>query len=116
VLELNEDKIKVIASAFRSRIISYRLETDNHPVDIDGYMDEHRENVISLITKTLKQHFIIRINIELFGNYVLPEKDEKDTKSFNTRFQTIDSATDVHHIYQEFIDIIKKKASDFQVS
>ncbi|CAG9772350.1 unnamed protein product [Ceutorhynchus assimilis] len=70
---------------------------------------------LSLITKAkieqLKKHRAVKINVELFGQYVLHSKETTETKSFNTKNKIITS--DSEEIFNGFLSVFKEKVLIF---
>lgn len=107
-----ESNIQIIKTAFKNRLLSYRLSTNLHPTSVGLYMEELKSKIIDLIRKSLSTHSYMKLNMELYGLYILLEK--KEIKSFNSRFILILPSTDLEKLFTEFRQVLVAKASEFQ--
>lgn len=57
---------------------------------------------------------VLKLIFELYGFYVIPEKELPDVKSFNSQNKVINVTTNLELIFEEFVDEILAKAADFQ--
>lgn len=58
-------------------------------VHIEEYFDEVKPIFFNLFQDELIKHRSLKINLELFGQFVLQLKETVQTKSFNTRNKVI---------------------------
>lgn len=77
-------------------------------------MLEIKETALNLITNQLMKLTSLKVNVELFGSYILPSKGLRDVKSFNTKNVIITEGSDISQIYDDFVGILDMKVSDFQ--
>jgi hypothetical protein len=80
------------------------------------YLKDLKCKVIHLVRKWLNIYSLIKVNIELFGIYLLPTSEKQEVKTFNTKYNIISTNTDLGVFFNEYQDIILKKASDFAES
>lgn len=115
--EISDEGVQVITTAFKTRIAQYRVFCDEK-LNFDLFFEGVKNKMIYLINKTLCEHLSVKVNIELFGVYVLPHREDEseETKSFNSKFRVISLSTDLDELYQSFCGILLKKAEDFQVN
>lgn len=114
VISVVEDGVEKLQSAFKNRISSYRFSTKNQCTDIAQFLEEVKPKVISIIEKHIKTFFSLKINMELFGLYVIEEKELSDIKSFNTKNKIVTHSLSLSNMYDEFKEDIMEKASTFQ--
>ncbi|KAJ8951715.1 hypothetical protein NQ318_012565 [Aromia moschata] len=77
-------------------------------------MEEVKQKVFDAINGYIQQHHALKINFELFGLYIIPEKELSDIKSFNTRNKIVTISTDLHEMYDLFEEEMVSKAAEFQ--
>ncbi|XP_071055954.1 uncharacterized protein [Onthophagus taurus] len=109
-----DDGVEEITSAFGNKITSYRITEPGKHIDISEYSYKIREKVLSLLQRVIDIHCNIKVNMECFGIYFLNSKNDVEVKSFNTKNKIITSAINVYDVYEEFVDEIKTKMSEFQ--
>lgn len=110
-----DEGVEKIDSTFGDKICSFRVsDPGRHYVDMTEFANRIREKVITLIESVMNIHGSLKVNIESSGIYFLGSNEEGEIKSFNTRNKIITLAADLYNTYDEFIDEIKTKMSDFQ--
>lgn len=77
-------------------------------------MQEIKNKVIQLIQTEVSKFLSVKISFELFGYYVIEEKDLHDVKSFNTKNEVVTGSTDLLQLYDNFTSILDQKAAEFQ--
>ncbi|XP_030757471.1 uncharacterized protein LOC115883280 [Sitophilus oryzae] len=110
---LEEKGIQVIKSAFKERIISYRLSTEENILNVKNYFKILEQKILRVFDNQLKKHTCIKVNIELFGYYYNPSNDNHDVKSFNTPFKVICNSSATKDLVEDFLTIIENKADEF---
>uniref|UniRef100_A0A6P7G7M8 Uncharacterized protein LOC114336797 isoform X1 n=1 Tax=Diabrotica virgifera virgifera TaxID=50390 RepID=A0A6P7G7M8_DIAVI len=105
--------VSKIHHVFKSRIVSYRI-TDEETLDYKTFMKNVQPASIQLIEQEVEKHATVKINMEVFAVYVIPEKDMSDIKSMNTKNKLITICSDLNNIFKDFTDEIFNKASEFQ--
>lgn len=106
--------VQIIESAFRSRIVSYRVTGHGHHVNYTVFFNEIKVKVLNLIREILLTQRSLKINMETFGRYVLPTQDIHSVKSFNTANKIVNVGSDLDTIYGSFVETMKVQAADFQ--
>jgi serine protease inhibitor len=103
----------VLNSAFQNRIISYKIFSPKHIVNLNEFEKNIREKVFKVIQMELKKHKVIKINMELFGLYYLPTTQISEIKSHNTAFEVVAESTNMDMLYEKFMGIIHGKLDAF---
>lgn len=109
-----EDKgVQIIKSAFKERIMSYRITTEKNILDVKQYFKELKDKILRILDNQLTKHTCIKINVELFGYYYNPTTNNHDVKSFNSPFKVVCKSTETKDLVEEFLMIIDNKADMF---
>lgn len=61
------------------------------------FLDGVKSAIVKLINDNLKEHNAVKVNLELFSEYVKGNDDEQEesTKSFNWRFRPVFASTPI---------------------
>lgn len=110
------DNVQLIANAFKSRIVSYRMNAQSSYVTPELFISEISLTVCNLIKKLLNKHTSLKINLELFVNYILPKNYQTSLKSFNTKYIAVFQSSDILKLFQELTNILITKCSEFELS
>lgn len=111
-----ENNIEVIQIAFKSRINTFRVKNvQSDELSIQNFLTNITESVFMLINEHLQTHTSIKVNVELFGGYMIEKNDklEYDIKSFNTKNEIITISTNLSKTYDMWKDVIKTKSEEF---
>lgn len=111
------NNVYVIATAFKERIVTYRINPSNKKnTDItpEQFLNNVTEDVKKLIAMSLSKHGSLKLNFELFGNFKLPISDETHEKSFNTKYITVFKNTNLTDLYLETQNILINKLTEFE--
>lgn len=116
--------VQIISSAFKKRIVSYRLTADSAFVSLDTniliekFIENLKGKIVKLIIGKLNDYHSLKVNFELFASFVKPAEEETPpvVKSFIIPYQVVDQATDFEELIQNLIQLLKKKLEEFQVS
>ncbi|XP_074041969.1 uncharacterized protein [Leptinotarsa decemlineata] len=108
------DGVKIIRTAFKCRIVSYRVDSQNHHIDYPTFFNELKQKVFKLLEEVLVIHKSVKVNMEVFGRYYLQTKENLEVKSFNSPNQVVDQSNDLNVIYNIFIDALTAQAMEFQ--
>lgn len=108
------DNIEVICTAFKNRIISYKLSPFEEYLTPEAFLIDNEKYFMKIINNTLKTFDCIKVNFELFAFFFLHKTGEKQLKSFNTKYSIICKGTDIHELYLNTIQSFQKKLSEFQ--
>lgn len=106
--------IQVVRSAFKCRIVSYRVHSENYHLDYVRFFTEIKNDVVKLLEEVVQIHKSVKVNMEVFGRYILHTQELSDTKSFNTSNIILDLASDLTSAYDNFIDKMISKTTEFQ--
>ncbi|KAJ8913586.1 hypothetical protein NQ315_013993, partial [Exocentrus adspersus] len=105
--------IQLTESVFRGCIASYRVHSDNEHTDFTLFF-----KFVNLMVEVLRFHTTVKVNVELFGRYIIQtgesQEDLIDIKCFNTTNQIINSSMDLDEVLNMFMDILVNQASEFQ--
>ncbi|KAJ8953848.1 hypothetical protein NQ318_006699 [Aromia moschata] len=106
--------MKLIQTAFKSRIASYRVHSENRYSDYNMFFESIKNKVIHLLSEVIKIHNAVKVIMELFGRYILQTQKIVDNKSFNTANKVIDSAAGLNDVFYVFVDLMTTQMSEFQ--
>ncbi|CAH1639518.1 unnamed protein product [Spodoptera littoralis] len=108
--------IHIIATAFNNRIMTYRLNVtqEDEYLGLEAFLSDHQTNIVELITMSLNKHNCIKVNFELFAYFMLPTLEEKQLKSFNTKYNIIYKNTDLNELLTKVMNALNEKLTEFQ--
>lgn len=110
-----DDGVEKVVGAFGDRIVSYRVSGQpKHYVNVEEFADDVKERVMTLVDSILGVHDTIKMNLELFGLYYLMSKENVEIKSFNTRNKIINHGSDIYKMFEDYMNEIITKMSEFQ--
>ncbi|KAL0849054.1 hypothetical protein ABMA28_013417 [Loxostege sticticalis] len=113
----HSDGVEIVASAFRSRIISYRIvPSESDQVSLDSFFNSISNKIKSLIDEALKKHTCLKVNFELFSIFMLFKNNMQEMKSFLTKNFVIYQNYDFNSIFFKLQSTLKKKIDEFQES
>jgi hypothetical protein len=115
----DDENIKIIENAFKSRIVSYSItDIPNEYSEVSDFIDAVQKKVQSLLETQIELHKAIKVNFELFSQYIKFDVKDGETitsiKSFNTKNQVLNQGTDFDVIYKNFAQAIKVQSEEFQ--
>lgn len=110
---LEDNDINLVRTAFKNRIVTYHVTTKENSTDVKLYLKNLKCKVLHLIRTCLNNNSVIKVNMELYGVYLLPSSETVEVKSFNTKYSIVTQDTDFDTFYDEYQNVILKKASDF---
>lgn len=109
-----ETGLTVIKSAFKNRIISYKIENElDNDTDIHRFLEKIQVKLQDAIKFHIVQHNSLKVNVELFATYILPSKHLTEVKSFNTKNFILTVASNLRTFYEEISSIIHTKMTEF---
>uniref|UniRef100_V5I8X1 Uncharacterized protein n=1 Tax=Anoplophora glabripennis TaxID=217634 RepID=V5I8X1_ANOGL len=108
------DGIQIINTAFKCRIISYRVYSESKHTDFNEFFSHVKPKIISLLEDVINVHKSIKVNMETFAKYILQTRDTCDIKSFNSSNRILDESVDLDDILQKFIDMMTSQTSEFE--
>lgn len=117
LLRTEFDNVQLIATAFKNRIASYRVNPDSSDIIMpELFLSSISSTVCNIIKTLLITHKSIKANFELFVLYKLPKNDEISLKSFNTKYTPILQSTDLKSLFEEFSKNLMSKCMEFELS
>lgn len=108
------DGVQLMQSAFKNRIVTYRISGDREHTDYTAFFEDIKSKVISLIGEILRVQQTLKINMVVVGRYFLQSQELVSDKSFNTSNAVVTMANDLHDVYQSFVEVMKVQSTDFQ--
>lgn len=110
-----ESGIQIIRNAFRDRISSFRVSSlTNRDTNVKDFLTSIRDKIINLVDEQLKKFHSLKVNLEMFGLYILATKELTDIKSFQTGYKIVTAGNNLYDFYENGIDVLDKKESEFQ--
>jgi hypothetical protein len=106
--------VAVLHSAFKSRVASYRVSTQNYHISVVEYMTELKTKIINLIEEQVAKLKSVKFNLELFGLFFLEAQDLHDVKNFITANEVATRGTDLSELYDNLTGVLDEKVSEFQ--
>jgi hypothetical protein len=107
------DGVKLVQSAFKSRICSYRISSSAIHNDFKLFFRDIKSDVLNVLEDMLNLHHTLKANIEVFASYYLETRETSDIKSFNTSFTVIDQGSDLSDMYEEKVTAITSQITEF---
>lgn len=116
LLKTEFHNIEIVATAFKKRIVTYRLypEQENEYLTANDFLFDKKNDIFKLINLSLLKHGCIKINFELFACFVLQKTDEQQIKSFNSKYVIIYKNTDLNEIYDTSSNVLEQKLTEFE--
>lgn len=106
--------VERMESAFKNRIVSYRISSDREHVDYTAFFEEIKMKVMGLLEEFLHVEKSLKVNMIAVGRYFLPTQETYSEKSFNTANQIVTLGCDLNDVYEGFVEEMKVQAADFQ--
>ncbi|XP_061704174.1 uncharacterized protein LOC133515618 [Cydia pomonella] len=114
----SEYSVYVVNSAFKCRIITYRINGTAKILDPRIYLLKIKQKFEDVLKTELQIHKHIKVNVSLHCTYVKTDSDGgvmRDLKSFNTKNASLhDGALDFPEYFDNTVLSISKKSEDFQ--
>lgn len=108
------DGVQITESAFKNRIVSYRVSCDTDHVDYSVFFNDIKVKVLDLVKDKLQLEQSLKINMVIVARYFLPSQEIYSDKSFNTCNQIVTVGSDLDDIYHSFVEAMKVQTADFQ--
>lgn len=102
----------IVESAFKQRLISYRFPNKSDST-VELFIQKVTSKLIHLIKIELEKHRNIRVNMELFAEYLLQVVEKSEVKSFNSKFIALHLGSDLNETVDNLFDVIKRKMCEF---
>lgn len=109
-----EKGVEKLQHAFKNRISSYRFSSEHTHINPTEFLETVKPKVCALLSEYVGTHNSMKVNFELFGIYIVPEKGLAEIKAFNTKNKVVNTSTDVNELYTRFKEEMLSQASDFQ--
>lgn len=108
--------VETVASAFRSRIISYKVSaiSETEKISLDSFFESCKDKIKKLLDDALEKHVSIKVNFEHFASFLMFKNDTTEIKSFGTKNVILHMNNDFDSIYGRIVNSIKKKIESFQ--
>ena len=104
----------VLQSAFKCRIVSYRVTPSDTHLHVADFMDNVKPKVLPLIRSQLGKFKSLKVNFELFGYFFLETKERDDVKCFNTKNEILTMGSDLEDVFQSITGVLDAKVAEFQ--
>lgn len=114
LLRSEYSNVQIIATAFRNRVISYKINPKATYLIPEQFLAETTSTIHNLINSLLKKHRSLKVNFELFITYKLPKNDTSSLKSFNTKYSMVFQSTNILQLYHEQSNILALKCVEFE--
>jgi hypothetical protein len=108
------DGVEIISTAFKNRISTHRIKGQKTHIDLENFITEIKPKILEILRESIEKFITVKIQFEVFGSYVIEEKDLQEMKSFNTKYMVVTKASDLDEIIHTFMKIIDQKMNDFQ--
>ncbi|XP_047024710.1 uncharacterized protein LOC124633507 [Helicoverpa zea] len=117
LLRTEYQNVQLIASAFKDRIASYKINPQNNEIITpELFLSDVFNTIYNLLQPLLQKHKSLKINFELFVLYLLPKNEELSLKSFNTKYSIINQSTDIISLYKDCTQRLVCKCLEFELS
>lgn len=107
--------IDIIATAFKNRIISYRVNPSQEFLDPEAFLMASKEIVMKVINNNLIKHGAIKLNFELFAHFIQPKSYKQQMKSFNTKYEIVYQSTDISSLFSNVVNTFERKISELEL-
>lgn len=108
------DGIQIVKTAFKNRLTTYRIFSKKYPTDVELYLNDLKPKFVSLLKNSLLNHTNVKVNMELYGAYLLPSDESQDIKSFNSRYSIVSMQTDLDELFNVFQQVLVSKSCRFR--
>lgn len=113
------ENIQIIATAFKNRIISYKvnpLKSSEVTIIPEIFLNQISKSVCDIINLMIQKHKAIKVNFELFVSYILPKNNESSMKSFNTKYMVAVPNTNIYNLYFKCSEKLISKCLEFELA
>lgn len=108
-----DSNLKLVQTAFKHRILTYHISSDIHLTDVKLYLEELKPKIINLLNECMLVNQSLRVNVELYGRYMLASTKEEEIKSFNTKYALVYDYTNLDDFFEGYKQALIKKTSEF---
>ncbi|KAB0790253.1 hypothetical protein PPYR_15409, partial [Photinus pyralis] len=113
-LAFSTEGVQVITSAFKSRIVSYRISANTQYINLKEFVESLADVIKKLVREQIDIMGSVKVNCELFGYFILESKDRGEVKSFNTRNQVLTISSDLSEWFKDIIEKLEVDATEFE--
>jgi hypothetical protein len=108
--------IDIIATAFKNRIVTYRINPAQEVEHLtpEAFLCDVKNDVLKVIKLSLLKHTCLKLNFELFAAFSLPHFGKQEMKSFNTKYDCVFNNSDTDEMYLNAIETFKQKLTEFE--
>lgn len=114
ILKSEFEHVDIIATAFKNRIMTYRLNPSEEYLTPESFLMDSQEHIMKVIINSLIKHNCIKVNFELFAYFVQPKSGEQQLKSFNTKYEVVYQSTDISQLLININNIFERKVTELQ--
>lgn len=113
---INIDGVRVLESAFRNRIVAYRIDAATEPARacLNSFLQSIRNNILKLINESLQKHTTIKVNFELFSKFLMIADNREVTKSFGTKNIILYRNYDFENLFEVVQNTLKNKMEEYE--
>lgn len=105
--------VKLVQSAFKNRICSYRISSSDSHTDLKLFFSDIKSSVLNVLEEMASIHRTLKVHMEVFASYYLETQEISSIKSFNTPNKIVDEGCDITEIYEEMVSVMVSKSSEF---
>lgn len=111
--------VSILQQIYKNRIIIYKIEPGEEEgqkfQQVSEFLGSVQTKILELIRDNLLKHGNLKINLELYGIYLLvgKETEEREIKSFNTKMRVVSISTNLEEEFSHFMGSLEKKTSEF---
>lgn len=106
--------VEIVKTSFQRRIVSYRISSEQYHINYDMFFNELKDKALRIMDDAVTQFKAVKVNMEVFGVYIHQKQNVRDIKSFNTKYRILNEGLEAGELYNDMVDIMKTKASEFQ--
>ena len=70
LIPTNQNNVSICRSAFKKRIISYKISSSEHHIYVYDFIKEINDYLFEILTNEVRKHNCVKVNVELFGSYI----------------------------------------------
>lgn len=114
---IEDEDINIVDSAFKCRIIAYRVKDKVSHTLIETFLQAIIDKVTKLIILQKDIHNCLKVNMELYATFSKSDNTGVkiyEIKSFNTKNVIVTETTDINEDYSKFKNVIITKSEEFQ--
>lgn len=114
-----DENIEIVDSAFKSRIVSYRVsDLNKEHISLNDFMATVKNKINNLIKIQVDISNALKLNFELYVLYTKYNMEENVNVSkvtlFNTKNYIVVRSSDLEEIYSQIVSDLNNQSEDFQ--